>query len=130
MSEDDLWRFESTVVLGGVQAGSFVFDDDPELGPQVTGLLGWYGLSIGDPAVDLAWLSTAPDAADDVTSAYAAASDRVPDAAIEVRGRLLAELEFARWLVHGDALRREDIVADASRLLGVSAPRACPETSR
>ncbi|WP_258567157.1 hypothetical protein [Microbacterium sp. Se5.02b] len=29
VADDDLWRFESTVVLGGVQATSFLFDDDP-----------------------------------------------------------------------------------------------------
>lgn len=117
VADDDLWRFESTVVLGGVQATSFVFRDDPEAGPQVTGLLGWHSLSVGDPAVDLSWLSTAPDAADDVTAAYARAIDRVPDPALEVRGRLLAELEFARWLVHGDSLHRQDIVDDAAALL-------------
>lgn len=117
VEDDDLWRFESTVTLGGVKATSFLFDDDPDLGPQVTGLLDWHGLSLGDPAVDLAWLSSAPDAAGDVHAAYAEASDHVPDAALAVRGRMLAELEFARWLVHGDVLRRSDIVDDAAALL-------------
>ena len=116
-ADDDLWRFESTVVLGGVQATSFLFADVPERGPEVTGLVGWHALSVGDPAIDLSWLSTAPDAAADVHAAYARAADRVPDAALEVRARLLAELEFARWLVHGDALRRPDIVDDAAALL-------------
>ena len=117
VADDDLWRFESTVVLGGVQATSFLFDDDPERGPEVTGLLGWHALSVGDPAIDLSWLSAAPDAADDVQASYARAADRVPDPALEVRARLLAELEFARWLVHGDSLRRPDIVDDAAALL-------------
>lgn len=117
VADDDLWRFESSVVMGGIQASSFVFDDDPEQGPRVTGLLGWHGLSVGDPAVDLSWLSTAPDAASDILAAYAGASDRVLDGALEVRARLLAELEFARWLVHGDSLRRADIVDDAAALL-------------
>ncbi|WP_260857406.1 phosphotransferase [Microbacterium sp. 1.5R] len=117
VADDDLWRFESTVVLGGVQSTSFVFRDDPDAGPQVTGVIGWHALSVGDPAVDLSWLSTAPDAADDVHAAYATAIARVPDPALEVRGRLLAELEFARWLVHGDALHRTDIVDDAAALL-------------
>lgn len=117
VGDDDLWRFESTVVLGGVQSTSFLFDDHPERGPEVTGLVGWSGLSVGDPAVDLAWLSAAPDAADDVQAAYSEARERVPDAALEVRARLLAELEFARWLVHGDSMRRTDIVDDAAALL-------------
>ncbi|GAA1133003.1 MULTISPECIES: phosphotransferase [unclassified Microbacterium] len=117
VADDDLWRFESTVTLGGVQSTSFLFDDDAERGPEVSGIVGWHALSVGDPAVDLAWLSTAPDAAADVQAAYARAADRTPDAALEVRGRLLAELEFARWLVHGDSLRRPDIVDDAAALL-------------
>lgn len=117
VADDDLWRFESTVVLGGAQATSFLFDDHPERGPEVTGVIGWHGLAVGDPAVDLSWLSAAPDAAADVHGAYARAMDRTPDAGLEVRARLLAELEFARWLVHGDALRREDIVEDAAALL-------------
>lgn len=115
--DDDLWRFEAAVVLGGVQSTSFLFEDDPEQGPRVTGLVGWHGLSLGDPAIDLAWLSSAPEAAADVHAAYAAAAGRVPDAALEVRARLLAELEFARWLVHGDSLRLSDVVDDAAALL-------------
>jgi aminoglycoside phosphotransferase (APT) family kinase protein len=117
VADDELWRFESTVTLNGVQSTSFLLEDDDERGPQVTGLLNWHGLSVGDPAVDLAWLSAAPDAAPDVQAAYARSSERSPDGAIEVRARMLAELEFARWLVHGDSLHRPDIVDDAAALL-------------
>ena len=117
VDDDELWRFESTVVLGGAQASSFVFADESDRGPEVTGVLGWHSLSVGDPAIDLSWLSTAPDAAADVHSAYARSIDRASDPALEIRARLLAELEFARWLVHGDSLRRTDIVDDAAALL-------------
>lgn len=117
VDDDDLWRFESAVTLGGVQATSFLFADDPEQGPGVVGLVHWHGLSLGDPAVDLAWLSSATDAAGDVHAAYAQASDRTPDGALALRARMLAELEFARWLVHGDALHRTDIMDDAATLL-------------
>lgn len=117
VADDELWRFESTVTLNGVQATSFLLQDDDERGPEVIGLLHWHGLSVGDPAVDLAWLSAAPEAADDVQAAYTHSLERSPDGALEVRARMLAELEFARWLVHGDALRRPDIVDDAAALL-------------
>lgn len=117
VADDDLWRFESTVILGGVQATSFLFEDDPERGPEVVGVVGWHALSVGDPALDLSWLSAAPDAAEDVHAAYARSVDRAPDSGLEVRARLLAELEFARWLVHGDAMHRPDIVDDAAALL-------------
>ncbi|WP_228479938.1 phosphotransferase [Microbacterium abyssi] len=117
VEDDDLWRFESAVTLGGAKATSFLFEDDPDRGPEVVGMVDWHALSIGDPAVDLAWLSSAPDAAGDVHASYAESSDRAPDAALAVRARMLAELEFARWLVHGDLLRRTDIVDDAAALL-------------
>jgi macrolide phosphotransferase len=113
---DELWRFESSVVLGGAGAASFLFEDVEGV-PTVTGLLDWHGLSIGDPATDLQWLASAPDAADDVYDAYIAGSDRAPDAHTRERARLYAELEFAQWLVHGHDEARDDIVADAVELL-------------
>ena len=117
VADDELWRFETSVTLGGLQALSFLFEDDPAEGPQVVAVLGWRGLTGGDPAEDLGWVSGAPDAADDVLEAYAGASTRAADDALRVRARLHAELEFARWLVHGEELRREDIVDDAAALL-------------
>ena len=117
VADDELWRFETAVTLSGLQALSFLFEDDPADGPQVVGILGWRGLSGGDPAEDLGWVSGAPDAAEDILDAYAAASTRAADDAIRVRARLHAELEFARWLVHGEELRRSDIVDDAAALL-------------
>jgi len=113
---EHIWRFESTVVLGGSSSDAFLFEDvDDE--PRVTGILDWHGLAVGDPAVDLQWLSSAPKAAMDVFGAYTAASVRAPDAGIHSRARLYAELEFAKWLVHGDDVGSEEIVADAVNLL-------------
>lgn len=117
VEDDDLWRFETTVTLAGVQALSFLFEDDPQDGPQVTGMIGWSGLTVSDPAEDLGWLSGAPDAAADVHRAYAAASSRAADDALQVRARLHAELEYARWLVHGTDMRLPDVVDDAAALL-------------
>ncbi|HKP06613.1 MAG TPA: phosphotransferase [Microbacterium sp.] len=113
---DELWRFESAVVLGGAGAASFLFEDLDGV-PTVTGLLEWHGLSIGDPATDLQWLASAPEAAEDVYAAYVAGSGRAPDARARERSRLYAELEFAKWLVHGHDAGRDDIVADAVELL-------------
>jgi aminoglycoside phosphotransferase (APT) family kinase protein len=113
---DEMWRFESTVVLGGAGAASFLFEDIEGV-PTVTGLLEWHGLSIGDPATDLQWLASAPSAADDVYAAYVAHSGRAPDARARERARFYAELEFAKWLVHGQDSGRDDIIADAIELL-------------
>ncbi|TDN92511.1 aminoglycoside phosphotransferase (APT) family kinase protein [Microbacterium sp. BK668] len=116
LESDRLWRFESAVVLGGAGAASFLFEDVDGV-PHVTGLLEWHGLQVGDPATDLQWLASAPAAADDVYRSYAAATRRAPDALVRERARLYAELEFAKWLVHGHEAGRDDIVADAVGLL-------------
>ncbi|MFB8148016.1 phosphotransferase [Microbacterium sp. NPDC056003] len=116
IDNDELWRFESAVVLGGAGAASFLFEDVDGV-PQVTGLLEWHGLSVGDPATDLQWLASAPAAADDVYAAYVAGSGRAPDARARERARLYAELEFASWLVHGHESGRDEVVDDAVELL-------------
>ncbi|GAA5028525.1 phosphotransferase [Microbacterium fluvii] len=116
VENDDLWRFEAAVVLGGASAAAFLFDDVDGV-PTITGALEWAGLSVGDPAADLQWLSAAPDAAGEVFDAYAAASARTPDALVRERARLYAELEFAKWLVHGYDADRADVLDDAEALL-------------
>ncbi|BDV30986.1 hypothetical protein Microterr_16460 [Microbacterium terricola] len=116
VENDELWRFESAVVLGGAAAASFLLEDVDDI-PQVTGALDWSGLSVGDPATDLQWLAAAPAAADDVFAAYVRRSGRAPDALLRDRARLYAELEFAKWLVHGHDADRADIVDDAAALL-------------
>jgi aminoglycoside phosphotransferase (APT) family kinase protein len=116
VASDELWRFESTVILGGAGATSFLFEDT-SAGPAVTGILDWHGLSVGDPATDLRWIASAPEAADDIFAAYQDAAHRAPDALVRSRARLYAELEFARWLVHGSEQHRRDIVEDAVALL-------------
>ncbi|MCK6081019.1 phosphotransferase [Microbacterium sp. EYE_5] len=113
---DALWRFEPTVVLGGVDPASFTFTDVDGV-PTVSGLLTWAGLSVGDPAEDLRWIAGAPDAASDAIAAYGAASGRSPDALLADRARLHAELEFAKWLVHGHDTGSESVMSDAVALL-------------
>jgi len=52
-----------------------------------------------------------------VYDAYSRHSTRAPDPLLRERARLYAELEFAKWLVHGHELGREEIVDDAVALL-------------
>lgn len=116
LGADRLWRFETTVTLGGVDPGRFVLTDTAA-GPTVTGLLAWNGLGVGDPAEDLRWLASAPNARDDVLEAYTEAAHHTPDAALASRARLYAELEFARWLAHGHETGAARVVEDAVALL-------------
>jgi macrolide phosphotransferase len=117
LGTDALWRFESTVVLGGADPSSFVLEDDEHGMPSVTGLLTWGGLGAGDPAVDLRWTASTPDARDDVLRTYNARSHRAPDPLLAARARLYAELEFAKWLVHGHTTGAESVITDAVGLL-------------
>lgn len=116
LGSDRLWRFETTVTLGGVDPGRFVFTETAA-GPAVSGLITWHGLGVGDPARDLRWLASAPAARDDVLRAYADAALHTPDAALGARSRLYAELEFAQWLAHGHETGSSKIVGDAVALL-------------
>jgi macrolide phosphotransferase len=113
---DPLWHVEPTVILGGVEPSAFTLTDVEGV-PTVTGLLTWGGLSVGDPAEDLRWIAAAPDAGPDVIAAYAVAAGRSPDTMIAERARLHAELEFAKWLVHGHESGSESVMADAVALL-------------
>lgn len=117
LREPDLWRFESAVILGGATSASILLVDDADGVPHVSGILDWSGLSVGDPAVDLRWLASAPTATDDVYDGYAASGVRSPDPLLRERARLYAELEFAKWLVHGHDAGEADVVADAVALL-------------
>ena len=131
LDSDELWQFESAVILGGASASNVLITDDGE-SAEVVGMLEWGGLSVGDPATDLRWLASAPLAADDVFEGYTTASGHAPDPLIRERARLYAELEFARWLVHGDDRGDDTVVADAVALLealadGVRGDRIVPD---
>ncbi len=116
IDDDALWQFNPTVVNGTVSAESFVVAEH-EVGQVVVGMIGWSRLRFSDPAHDLHWLSGAGDAAESVFAAYTAGSARTPDARIRVRAMLYAELELARWLLHGKDTHDSSIVDDAVAML-------------
>lgn len=116
IDDDAMWQFEPTVTLGGAGADAFVFEDEAGE-PHVNGIIDWHGLQVTDPAVDLQFLPNAPEAADTIFEAYAAAGHRAPDEMLRTRARLHSELEFARWLLHGRDTHRDDIMDDAAGML-------------
>lgn len=108
-----LWQFAPTVVNGALSAGSMLIADD-----AVSAVLGWHSLSVGDPARDLYWLLGAPnsDVADLAFDAYNLARGS-SDRQIKQRAMLYAELEIAKWLLHGATERSTEIVDDAVAML-------------
>lgn len=116
VNDEAMWQFEPTITLGGANALSFVYHDVEGV-PTVAGVIDWHGLSVGDPATDLQFLQTAPDAAASVYEAYRASAHRSGDEYLRARARLHAEIEFARWLLHGRDTNDESVLDDASGLL-------------
>ena len=110
--DESLWQFASCVIHGSLSAESFLITDD-----AVSGILGWSALRVGDPARDLHWLLASPgEAAETAVAAYSAARQG-SDPRITQRAMLYAELELARWLLHGTDIRNQTIVDDAVAML-------------
>jgi macrolide phosphotransferase len=110
--EATLWQFTPTVVNGALSSDSFLSADN-----RVTGMIGWHGLRVGDPAIDLQWIVAAgPDLADAAFAAYALQRGTV-DRQLRTRASILSELEVARWLLHGTETRSTEIVDDAVQMM-------------
>jgi macrolide phosphotransferase len=111
--ESKLWQFQPTVINGALSADSMLY-----AGNEVTGVLDWHELRVGDPAQDLFWLLAARDeaVAEVAFDAYNESRGGA-DRQIRQRAMLYAELELARWLLHGTQIHSTEIVDDAVGLL-------------
>jgi macrolide phosphotransferase len=114
LEDSALWQFQPTVVHGSLSPESFLIAAD-----SVTGILGWSQLQVGDPAADLFWLSSAPSEllATRVFGAYNLGRSTPVDRQLRKRARLYAELEIAKWLLHGTEKHDDTIVSDAKTML-------------
>ncbi|AGW41024.1 macrolide 2'-phosphotransferase [Leifsonia xyli subsp. cynodontis DSM 46306] len=113
VADHSVWQFQPSVINGALGVESFLVEDD-----TVSAVLGWSALRVGDPARDLHWLlALNPDAADGALGAYAATRQVATDRQFTQRAMLYAELEVARWLLHGRGLRDQSIVDDAVQML-------------
>lgn len=113
---DELWQFESTSCLGGIDSDYFLLREEDE-SSVVVGLSNWRGLAIGDPAQDLRWIHQSNGASAFVLKAYADTTAHRVDFHISDRARLYAEFEYLRWLQHAMALKDQELIADAVVLL-------------
>lgn len=119
--EATLWQFTPSVINGALGSDSFL-----SVGDEVTGVLDWHALRVGDPAADLQWLAGASlDVADSAFAAYSRVRGTV-DRQLRQRAALLSELEIAKWLLHGTETRSTDVVDDAVGMLSA----LVDETSR
>lgn len=113
LEDHDMWKFEPTVVHGNFDLDSVVTS-----GGVVTGVTHWASSQVGDPAVDLRFAVGRMPA--DASAALIGAYNRArpfKDSRLEHRARFMAELDVARWLLHGTELADQEIVSDAIGLL-------------
>lgn len=111
--DPELWQFEPTIVHGSLRLDHFLVE-----GARVTAITGWRSLHVGDPARDIAW-TTAPamkGRGHEVENAYRTARPSA-DKRLFQRGRFWAELEIARWLLHGMEIQDNEIIEDATVLI-------------
>jgi len=106
-----LWQFQPTVTNGSLSADSFLSADG-----VVTGVLGWQDLRVSDPARDLQWLLANTPVAETALDAYARVRG-AGDRHVKQRATFYAELEVAKWLLHGTEQRSTEIVDDAVGML-------------
>jgi aminoglycoside phosphotransferase (APT) family kinase protein len=111
--DSKLWQFQPTVINGDLSADSFLSADG-----KVTGVIGWHDLRVGDPARDLCWLlgATGEQVAETAFDAYNQVRGG-GDRQVKQRAMLYAELEVAKWLLHGTDTRSTEIVDDAVMML-------------
>jgi len=113
-SEDaSLWQFEPTVIHALMQLGHLLVDND-----TVVAIDQWRDFRVGDPAKDLAWLTTPASGsfANGVLTAYRSARPAADRWAMQ-RARFYAELDVAKWLLHGIDAANDTIIADATAML-------------
>jgi macrolide phosphotransferase len=110
--DSNVWQYQPTVINNALGAESFLTANG-----AVTGLLGWHELRVGDPARDLCWILGAPvDVVDAAMDAYNSGRGTL-DRQVGQRATLYAELDVARWLLHGTQQRSTEIVDDAVGML-------------
>lgn len=108
-----LWDFAPTVVHGSLDAEQLLIDDD-----RVVGVLGWDGLSVGDPAIDLSWLlASGIEVFDGVLARYLQEQGTAGGSELRARARFAHELDVARWLLHGVESHDEAVIEDAVSML-------------
>jgi macrolide phosphotransferase len=112
-----LFRFQPTPVHSNLSAYTVL-----ELDETVSGILGWHGLKLGDPAEDFAWIAgtPSPELLDGIRFAYLSTRN-VLDPNLSQRATLYSEIAHARWLMHGVTTGNQDIIDDAVVMLNTIA---------
>ncbi len=114
LDDTSLWDFSPTVVHGDLVAERLVVT-----GEEVTAVLDWTDLHVGDPAEDLAWLAVGaePETVAEVLQAYRSSRHGSVDEDLLRRAVLHGEMALVRWLLHGVAVDDAEVREDARGML-------------
>ena len=95
LEDVSLFRYQPTVVHGELSGDTVL-----ELDSEVSAVLNWGALHVGDPAQDLTWLASSVygDLFDSVMLSYTKSSGS-RDSGLKQRAALYSELAHARWLL-------------------------------
>lgn len=106
LEEVALWRFPTCITHGPVQARDVLVDD------EVRAITGWESACVADPADDFAAIvALAPaEALDTVIEVYSARRSQAPDAHLERRARLSAELQRITALLEAVTTDDESLI--------------------
>jgi len=108
LADVSLFKYQPVVVHA-----SLAFDTVLERGGEVSGIIDWRKVQLGDPALDFGWLANeAPELFEAILLNYQL-SRPAADGNIAKRAVLYAELEWVRWLLHGYAIKDTAIVEEA-----------------
>lgn len=109
LEDVSLFRYQPTVVHGELSADTVL-----ELDGQVSAVLNWGALHLGDPAQDLTWLaSTVYGELFDAVMLSHAKTSGSSDAGLKQRAALYNELAHARWLLLCVKKQDEQAIAEA-----------------
>lgn len=113
LEDSALWQFDTTVIHGRMGLKRLLCSDN-----RVVAISGWRDFHVGDPATDLAWLTTPAHSsfAQSVINSYQKARPST-DRWFLQRARFAAELDVARWLLHGKERNNDGIIQDATEML-------------
>lgn len=114
LDDTAVWDFSPTVVHGDLVAERLVVT-----GEEVTAVLDWNDLHVGDPAEDLAWLAVGaePETVEEVLAAYRSSRHGSVDRDLLRRAVLHGEMALVRWLLHGVSAGDDGVRHDARGML-------------
>ena len=110
-----LFRFSQAVVHSNISAVNLL-----ELDGVVSGVLGWSGLKVGDPAEDFSALAGTgnQELVDAVRFAYLR-DRKIIDPNLNQRAHLYSEMHMGKWLLHGVSIGDEGIIAEGVGMLNL-----------